>query len=112
MQMKSYLYKGKQNFLKTNDYTCVTYQVPQSKGVADSKNYNRKIVKAGTVLPANDGTAQGILFEDVEVTSNDDVGALIVRGDILKDALPETLDSGAETALKALGFRFYPIAGE
>lgn len=112
MQRKTYAYKGKQNFLKTNDYTNITYQVPSSKATADAKNCNRKIVKAGTILPNNDSTALGILFEDVEVTSNDDVGALMVRGDILKDALPETLDSGAQTALEAKGFRFYPLAGK
>lgn len=40
----------------------------------------KKIVKAGTVYPANDATAQGILFYDTDVTYGDAGGALLVHG--------------------------------
>lgn len=107
MYVKETLFKGKINFLKTNFFTTVTCQVTQDMGEADEKNYNRIIVPGGTPYPANDATCEGILFEDVEVTYGDNVGALMIRGDIIKSALPVELSDDAQTALEGLGFRFF-----
>lgn len=40
----------------------------------------RKIVKAGTILPANDKTAKGVLLHDIDVTNGDAPGTLIIHG--------------------------------
>lgn len=40
----------------------------------------KKIVKAGTILPANDKTAKGVLLHDTDVTNGDAPGTLIIHG--------------------------------
>lgn len=61
-----------------------------------------KIVPAGAVIPANDGTAKGILYEDVEVTTGDMPGSLVTRGVIYSDRLPAALESAAASALTGI----------
>ena len=63
----------------------------------------RKIVPAGTILPANDATATGILFEDVDVTEGDHEGSLIVAGRIFNDRLPAAVSDTALPVLKTIG---------
>ncbi len=63
-----------------------TVTVAQDDITADEKGY--KIVPAGTIYPANDATAQGILYDDVDVTDGDHEGSLIVAGRIIKENLP------------------------
>ena len=66
----------------------------------------RKIVKAGTIYPANDATAKGVVFYDVDVTDGDATGALIVHGFIKESALPAAPEATAKAALKLV--HFYP----
>lgn len=81
-----------------------TREIPQTIGKDQD---NRKIVVAGTPFPSNDSSATGIIFETIDVTDDEKrPGSVIVAGRIIKDNLPVTLDSNAETALKALGFVF------
>ena len=63
-----------------------TVTVAQDGVATDENGY--KIVPAGTIYPANGATAQGILFDDVDVTDGDHEGSLIVAGRIIKDRLP------------------------
>lgn len=67
-----------------------TVTVAQAGVTADENGY--KIVPAGTIYPANDATAQGILFDDVDVTDGDHEGSLIIAGRILSDRLPVVPD--------------------
>lgn len=69
-----------------------------------------KYVKMGTVYPANDATAEGIVYEDVEVTLGDAPGSVVTKGTVYEDRLAEALDSNAKTALIALGFSFVESA--
>ena len=57
------------------------------------------VIPAGAVIPANDATAKGILYEDVDVTDGDKTGSIITAGTIYGDRLPAVL---AEAAAKAL----------
>lgn len=94
--------KEQVNFLASGDFKAFTYTVPQSAGEdIDGK----KTVKAGTILPANDATAKGILLEDADVTDADAVGSLIESGIILKDRLPVAPAEAAQTALKLILFK-------
>lgn len=81
-----------------------TCNVPQSLGEDDGKG--NKTVAAGTVLPANDATATGILFEDADVTYGDHEGSLLVAGRIYADRLPKELSAEAKTALEGVGIQF------
>ena len=55
-----------------------TKQIKQS--VDTTAENGAKYVKMGTVYPANDGTAVGIVYEDVDVTSGDMPGSVVTRG--------------------------------
>ena len=82
-----------------------TYEIKQEGVAADAAG--KKIVKAGTVYPANDATALGIVFEDIDVTE-DAVrpGSLIIAGRILKNRLPAEPAAEALAALTARGIYF------
>lgn len=90
------------NFLASDKVVSFTTTVQQSKGEVIG---NKKIVKAGTILPTNDQNAKGILLNDIDVTAGDAVGALMVEGYVLKDRLPQAPDPQAITALKKITFR-------
>lgn len=90
-----------------------TRLIPASMGVVDG---TRKIVKAGTIFPANDSTAEGIVFEPVDVTYGDRIAAVIVAGRIYSNRLPtapsadsgsgDTQTAGAKTTLENSGIVF------
>lgn len=85
-----------------------TKQIKQS-GATTAAN-GAKYVKMGTVYPANDGTAVGIVYEDVDVTSGDMPGSVVTRGTVYESRLPVAINSTAKSALTAKGFYF--IAAE
>ncbi len=59
----------------------------------------RVIVPAGAVIPANGATAEGILYEDIDVTEGAAPGSVVVEGTVYGDRLPAALDADAATAL-------------
>jgi hypothetical protein len=91
-------------FLASADCERKTYTMKQASAITTSSN--NKIVKGGTVYPANDSTAAGIVYEDIDVTSGDMPGSVVTKGTVYEDKLAETLDSAAKTALEAKGFVF------
>lgn len=71
-----------------------TRQIPETLGVVDGAH---KTVKAGTIFPADDGTAEGIVFTDTDVTHGDAEGSVIVAGRVLAARV-----DASETAITAL----------
>lgn len=65
---------------------------------------NKKIVKAGTILPANNATAKGVVLYDVDVTNGDEAGALVIHGFIDKSKIPTQPEQAAITALSQITF--------
>ena len=61
------------------------------------------IIKAGTIIPANDGTAVGVLLTDV-VKDHNPNGTIVIHGFVDKSKLPVAPESTAETALKMITF--------
>lgn len=57
----------------------------------DVHGCTHKVIKAGTIYPANDATVKGIVFTDVDVTNGNRPGSLMVAGRVLKEA---TLSAG------------------
>lgn len=91
------------NFLESEvGLVLKTYQISASLGTEDE--YGNKIVAAGTVFPSNDGSAVGIVFEDVDVTHGDHEGSVMLAGRVLKDRL--NVQGAAETPLKSSGIVF------
>lgn len=67
-----------------------------------------KHVPMGAFWPANDSsTVKGIVFEDVDVSSGNMPGSVVTKGTVYLDRLPASPESGVQSALEALGFKFY-----
>lgn len=67
----------------------------------------KKIIKAGTVFPANDGTAIGVVFEDVDMTNDEKRPiSVIIAGRVIEANLPVKVNEAAKTALIANGLHF------
>lgn len=65
-----------------------------------------KYVPMGTVWPANDATAEGIVYEDIDVTTGDMPGSVVLAGRVYEDRIPAAIAAGAKTALAEKGFTF------
>lgn len=67
------------------------------------------LIPAGAILPANDGTARGVLLHAVD--QNDDPnGALVIHGFIAADRLPEAPAAAAAAAMPQITFLPIPEA--
>lgn len=65
-----------------------------------------KYVPMGTVWPANDATAEGFVYEDIDVTTGDMPGSVVLSGRVYEDRLPVAIAEAAKTALAGKGFTF------
>jgi hypothetical protein len=61
------------------------------------------IIPAGTIVPANDATAVGVLFQDVVPEENPN-GTITIHGFIDASKLPTAPAAAAKTALKQITF--------
>lgn len=52
-----------------------------------------KYVKAGTIYPSNDANAVGIVYEDVDVTTGNMPGSVVLSGVVYEDRLPQAVDT-------------------
>lgn len=101
-------------FLAHEECRRETRTIPQS-GATNAAN-GGKYVKMGTIFPANDATAIGIVYEDVDVTSGNMPGSVVTCGVVYEGRLPVELTEdtteggvttlGSKSALEALGFVF------
>ena len=82
------------NFLKSEHLVTFT-------DTAEEANATEGVVLAGTIVPANDATAKGIVFHDTEVGQP---VSIIVEGHVYSDRLPVAPSTEAQTALKNIGF--------
>jgi hypothetical protein len=91
-------------FLAHEECVRETRQIPQSG--ATSAN-GGKYQKMGYFYPANNSsTVEGILYEDVDVTSGDMPGSVVTKGVVYLNRLPAAPESGVQAALEAKGFKF------
>lgn len=64
----------------------------------------RYIVKAGTIYPANDATAIGVVLNDYDVTDGDAMLAVVIHGFVKVAALPAVPAAAAISAMKQITF--------
>ena len=88
--------------LANDHFVAIPCTVPATGIVADANG--KKIVPSGTILPANDATAIGVLRQSVDVTYGDNSGALIIHGFLKTAALPAAPADTAKAALKQISF--------
>lgn len=91
-------------FLDHEECERKTKTIPQS--MATTAADGSKYVPMGTIFPANNSSAIGIVYEDVDVTTGAMPGSVVLKGVVIEDRLPVDLDSNAKSALVALGFKF------
>ena len=87
---------------------CVSYTAEDDNDQIVTEN-GRKIIKSGTVYPANGATAVGIVFQDVDVTDGDAPMSLMISGHVWESRLNtglSGLDDDAKAALAANGIFF------
>ena len=95
------------DFLANNeDCTRLTKTISAQHAQVRTNADGSKYVPAGAIYPANDATAIGIVYEDVDVTTGDMPGSVVTKGIVYEDRLPVELASAAKTALQGLGFKF------
>lgn len=94
-------YSNTKEILKYDDYTAENIILTQDNSTTVG---NKKIVKAGTILPANDSTAKGVVLYDVDVTNGNEKGALVIHGFIDKTKLPVQPNEEAIKALPLIKF--------
>ena len=89
-----------------------TQQIAQNHAQVVTAN-GTKHVPMGAFWPANNSsTVKGIVYEDVDVTSGDMPGSVVLSGTVYLDRLPASPGSGVQSALEALGFKFITAAPE
>lgn len=93
-------------FLAHEECVRKTRTIPATGALVTTTENGAKYVKMGTVFPANDGTAEGIIYEDVDVATGEMPGSVVLKGDVIEDRLAVTLAEAAKTALEAKGFTF------
>lgn len=77
-----------------------TRQIAQS-GATTTEN-GTKFVPMGTIYPSNDANATGIVYEDVDVTTGDMPGSVVLKGTVYEDRLAVTGASYDAVTLSAL----------
>lgn len=97
MQFKTTAVNSSVNILANDHFVSVPYDCSEITANSDG------VIPAGTILPANDATAKGILLRDVKKDENPN-GALVIHGFIEKSKLPVAPESGAYSALKGITF--------
>lgn len=94
-------------FLAHEECVRETRQIPQAGAttLADGSKY----VKMGAAFPSNDGDIEGLVYEDVDVSTGDMPGSVVTKGVVYEDRLPVELAEAAKTALEAKGFTFVTV---
>lgn len=105
-----YLDQEKNFIASTVSLRTVTYTFSKDSDLVTTVD-GKKVLKAGTIYPANNATAKGVLLHDVQLEDENgnavnNTGALIVAGHLYSNQLPVAPESTAVTALAANGLYF------
>ena len=94
---------GKQILVFPDHYVGVAHTFNKDDAAAVTVD-GRKVIKAGTIYPANDATAKGVVWADYDVTDGDVTGTLIIHGFVKTAALPAVPTTEAKAALPMIAF--------
>lgn len=81
MKFKTTTIAGTKEILANDHYVAIPYDCSAIEANADG------IIPAGTIIPANDATAIGVLLWDVDKAGNPN-GTIVIHGFIKKSKLP------------------------
>ena len=98
-------------FLAEEDCSRETRTIPQNHAQVVTGSNGAKHVPMGAFFPANDSsTVEGIVYEDVDVSTGAMPGSVVTKGVVYLDRLPASPESGVQSALEGKGFKFYATA--
>ncbi len=92
--------------LANDHYVAIPYDCTSLSGLATNG-----VIPAGTLIPANDGSAVGVLLHDVTL-ADDPNGTVVIHGFIKQSALPTAPSQAAITALIGKGVQFIDSNGK
>ena len=84
--------------LANDHYVAIPYDCTELSALATDG-----VITAGTVVPANDATAKGVLLNDVVLAENPN-GTIVIHGFIKTGKLPAAASSEAKSALTQIVF--------
>lgn len=96
--------QGKHILAIPDHYVNIAIKIPKAsaaEGIVVQEN-GRFIVKAGTVYPSNDNKAQGLIFQDYDVTDGDVTAALMIHGFVRGDRLPANIQPTAAAVMPGI----------
>lgn len=84
-----------------------TRQIAANHAQVKTADNGGKYVPMGAFYPANaPATVEGIVYEDVDVTTGAMPGSVVTKGVVYLDRLPAAPATGVQAALEAKGFTF------
>lgn len=100
--------KTNTNILATPDHY-VAIDIYHGQGTANSVGNSvlvngRRIIRAGTVYPSNDGDAIGIVLNDYDVTDGGVNMAVLIHGFVKTSAMYESVTTAARAVLPQISF--------
>lgn len=84
--------------LANDHYVAIAYDCTALSALATDG-----VIPAGTIIPANDATAKGVLLSAVKLAENPN-GTIVIHGFIKSDKLPAVPATEAKTALNQIMF--------
>lgn len=91
-------------FLAHEECSRYTHHIQSSMTTVKTAANGGKYVPMGSAYPADDATAIGIVYEDVDVTTGDMPGSVVTAGTVYENRL--NISSAAKSALEGKGFTF------
>ena len=98
MKFTETTFVNSKEILANDHYVAIPYDCSALSSLATDG-----VIKAGTIIPANDGTAKGVLLTDVKLAENPN-GSIVIHGFIQSSKLPAVPAEGAKTALSHVMF--------
>lgn len=105
MKFKETKVVNTKEILYNDHYVAITYDCSALAAGSDG------VIKAGTIVPANDSTAFGVLLSDVVKAENPN-GTVVVHGFIKQSVLPTAPTTAAATALAERGIYIMDETGK
>ncbi|WZY01601.1 hypothetical protein NSQ26_06065 [Bacillus sp. FSL W7-1360] len=96
------------SFVSSHHHINRTRTATKEMAVQEDGHY---IVKSGTVYPANDASAEGIVYHSVDVTSGNQPVSVMVEGYVYEERLPQQVTPEAKEAMKQIKFESYNKGG-
>lgn len=89
-------------FLAHEECVRETREIAKNSALVQTAADGAKYVPMGTAYPTNDGSAVGIVYEDVDVTTGNMPGSVVTKGVVIEDRLAITGASYDAVTLKDL----------